>query len=239
MHLPECHRHFTRTYNRTDLLLLAHSTDETLVVRYIHSLFLFGREAIYTLVVYFLPTLKHPLHRLNVTDTAPLLTAHFAMPANSSRNASFEMCGIALQREKNDMKNYRVLRVYSTGCTLLLTALSCVLCVSPMCQFDLEREYEREIGMWKHTVMSSSIHSNNGKNGQSFVQGDDFITEQRRMVTTPKRRQIADRDSQKAACRLAVWKGLQLHRERKVERRIEIWTIASNTPRLFIVLVPV
>ena len=93
--------------------------------------------------------------------------------------------------------------------------------------------------MWKNTVMSSSIHSNNGKNGQSFVQGDDFITEQRRMVTTPKRRQIADRGSQKAACRLAVWKGLQLHREKKVEGRIEIWTIASNTPRLFIVLVPV
>lgn len=187
MHLPAYYHNCTRTHNRTDLLLLAHSTDETLVVRYIHSLFLFGREAIYTLVVYFLPTLKHALHRLNVTDTAPLLTAHFAMPANSSRNASFEMCGIALQREKNDMKNYRVLRVYSTGCTLLLTTLSSVLCDSLMCRFDSGQECKRDIRMRENTVMSSSIHFNSDKNRLSLVHGDNTIAETRKTATTPKR----------------------------------------------------
>ena len=80
-----------REYNRANLGFLACSTNQTLVVRYIHILFLLGGEAIVPLVIYSSLQTTHAVHRLKDTETAPVVTAHFAISESFSRKASLDM----------------------------------------------------------------------------------------------------------------------------------------------------
>lgn len=95
LHLPTLSLESQRDYNCAGLGLLAYGTNQALVVRYIHSLFLLGGEAIVTLIIYASSQTTRPVHRLKDTETTPVVVAHFAISESFSRKASFDKRGIS------------------------------------------------------------------------------------------------------------------------------------------------
>ena len=95
LHLPTLSLESRRDYNCAGLGLLAYGTNQALVVRYIHSLFLLRGEAIVTLVIYASSQTTRPVHRLKDTETTPVVVAHFAISESFSRKVSFDKWGIS------------------------------------------------------------------------------------------------------------------------------------------------